>query len=83
MTREDYVEEYAKLNKAYNQIFDTLQELMDNGFDNSEVITAVNYSLNVMDKALDVYKASYVDKKEETPKKEDKGFKGFKVFGGK
>ncbi len=99
MTREEYIEGYASLNKAYNQIFDTLQDLMEKGFDDQEVITAFNYGLNVLDKGLDIYKDSYVDKKtdlefkvetSDSPEESDDGkssqkgkFKGFKVFGGK
>ena len=95
MTKEEYISGYAKINKAYNQIFDALQELMEQGFDDVEIIQAFNYGLNVLDTGLDAYKENYVNKdtgikkadeeEEADPSdgKKSKGFGGFKVFGGK
>ena len=88
MTHEEYVNGYARLNKAYNDTFDTLQDLYDNGFSDPEISDRYNYALNILDQALDIYKGKYVSA-EEPENASDKGVKkvkkvkGFQIFGGK
>lgn len=86
MTHEEYVNGYAKLNKAYNDTFDALQELYDKGFEDSNISNRYNYALNILDEALDLYKANYVSvKQEEESEAQEKPAKkgGFQIFGGK
>ncbi len=91
MTHEEYVNGYAKLNKAYNDTFDALQELFDLGFSDPEISKRYNYALNILDEALDIYKNSYVtreEKEKEIPEEKEAEEKpektrGFQIFGGK
>lgn len=78
MTREDGINGYARINKAYNEIFDALQDLMEQDFDDEKFIGCVNYSLRVLDEGLDYYKEKYVS----APKSEEKkdNTSGFKVM---
>lgn len=88
---ESYVQEYPKLNKAYNQIFDSLQILIEAEDSDSEVCSGVNSMLVYFDQILDVVKserdefiaAQKEKSKESTERQEEKsgGKKGkFKVF---
>jgi len=78
MTREEGIQGYARMNKAYNEIFDALQDLMEAGFDDDKFIGCVNYSLRVLDEGLDHYKEKYVSAPESKEKSESTS--GFKVM---
>lgn len=78
MTREEGIQGYARMNKAYNEIFDALQDLMEVGFDDDKFISCVNYSLRVLDEGLDHYKDKYVSTSE--PKEKSDKTAGFKVM---
>ena len=57
MTRaESYIQEYTNLNKAYNQIFDSLQILIEAEDSDPEICGGINSALTFLDEILDVIK---------------------------
>ncbi len=57
MTRaESYIQEYTNINKAYNQIFDSLQVLVEAEDSDPDVCSGINALLVHLDKILDVVK---------------------------
>ena len=57
MTRaESYIQEYPNINKAYNQIFDALQVLIEAEDSDPEVCSGINAMLVQLDEILDVVK---------------------------
>ena len=69
-------ENYRKMNKGYNAIFDGLQEIEDIS---PEVSMAMNQALNILDACLDEVKKCIVD---DEPPKPEVNTSGFSVIGG-
>lgn len=90
---------YVGMNKGYNMIFDSWQEISD--IITPEANKAVNMALRILDEALDSVKETVVSSKpvpvkeesvqetsvegegNEKSSKDKKSFGGFKIFGGK
>ena len=64
-------ENYRKMNKGYNAIFDGLQEIEDI---TPEVSMGVNQALNILDACLDEIKKSIVEEEAEQEKPSTQGF---------
>lgn len=81
MTRvESYAQEYSKINKAYNAMFDSLQVLIEAEDSDPEVCNAINNALVFLDPVLDQIK-----EERDAAAKNSKGGDGpaksaFKVF---
>ena len=57
MTRaESYIQEYTNLNRAYNQIFDSLQILIEAEDSDPEICGGINSALTFLDEILDAVK---------------------------
>lgn len=85
MTRkESYIQEYNKMNHAYNQIFDSLEVLSQTENPDKALLKGLNYTLNLLSNLLDVIKEekNQIEKTEEPKdsdsKKEKKSLKGWK-----
>ncbi len=85
MTRkESYIQEYNKMNHAYNQIFDSLEVLSQAENPDKALLKGLNYTLNLLSNLLDVIKEekNQIEKTEEPKdsdsKKEKKSLKGWK-----
>ncbi len=84
MTRkESYIQEYNKMNHAYNQIFDSLEIISQADNPDKALVKGLNYTLNLLSNLLDVIKEEKNQVEEDTSetntKKEKKSFKGWKV----
>ncbi|GEM_PF-1304042 len=84
MTRkESYIQEYNKMNHAYNQIFDSLEIISQADNPDKALVKGLNYTLNLLSNLLDVIKEEKnqveEDSSESNTKKEKKSFKGWKV----
>ena len=84
MTRkESYLQEYNKMNHAYNQIFDSLEIISQADNPDKALVKGLNYTLNLLSNLLDVIKEEKnqveEDSSESNTKKEKKSFKGWKV----
>ena len=84
MTRkESYIQEYNKMNHAYNQIFDSLEIISQADNPDKALVKGLNYKLNLLSNLLDVIKEEKnqveEDSSESNTKKEKKSFKGWKV----
>ena len=53
---ESYEQEYRNMNKAYNQIWDSLQVLIEAEDSDARICSAVNSALLVLDEALTAIK---------------------------
>lgn len=80
MENQQIIAGYANLNKAYNDTFDALQDVMENGFDDPEVIQRYNYGLNILDEALTIMKEKHVVPAMKASA-EKSNSSGFKVMG--
>lgn len=77
---ESYAQEYPKINKAYNTIFDSLQILIEAEDSDPEVCAAINNALVYLDPVLDKIKEERDKAIKNSSKKDDSSKGTFKVF---
>ncbi|MCR5218704.1 hypothetical protein [Treponema sp.] len=81
MTRaESYIQEYAKINKAYNMMFDSLQVLIEAEDSDPEVCSDINNALVFLDPVLDRIKEEKDAAIKNSSKDNSSSKGGFKVF---
>lgn len=82
MTRaESYIQEYTNLNKAYNQMFDSLQVLLEAEDNDPQVCQGINNALTYLDEILDAIKEERDEAlSNSSGKKSGPSKGGFKVF---
>ena len=84
MTRaQSYIQEYTNLNKAYNQIFDSLQILIEAEDSDPEICGGINSALNFLDEILDAIKEERDAAVNKSKDEDDHGIpprSAFKVF---